>query len=236
LLRCKPEDIGGLIFKMDENLGKNILKSGTSLVGIVCKEGVVMAGDRKSTAGGQIVIHKDNQKVVKLNEYVVVSGTGGSADIAMLQKIATAQLRLKELKDKKRPSVREAANLIGMIAYNNIRQPSMIPFIAGTMIGGLNEKGEAELYSVEPAGGVHKVEEYDANFSSGMPYILGLLERQYRKDLTIEEGVKLAIEAIKSSSERDTASGQGVDVFTITKSGVKQVSKQKAEAVYSEEH
>jgi proteasome beta subunit len=67
-----------------------------------------------------------------------------------------------------------------------------------------------------------------------MPYILGLLERQYKKDMTVVEGVKLAIEAIKSSSERDTGSGFGVDVITITKEGIKQVSNLKAEAVYKE--
>jgi len=218
----------------NEDIQKNIMHSGTSLVGLICKDGVVMAGDRRSTAGGQIVMHKDNQKVVKINEYIVVSGTGGSADIDMLQRIAAAQLKLKELKDKKRPSVKESAFLIGAIAYNNIRQPSMIPFVAGTMVGGLNENGDAELYSVEPAGGVHQIKDYDANFSSGMPYILGLLERQYKPNLTVAEGVKLAIESIKSSSERDTASGNGVDVFTITKDGIKQVSALKAEPNYTE--
>lgn len=220
---------------MDENLNKAILKTGTSLVGIVCKDGVVMAGDRKVTAGGSIVMGKNEQKVVKINDYLVISGTGSAADIRMLQKLVAAQLRIKELKDKKRPSVREAANLIGIICYNNIRQPSMIPFIAGTMVGGLNENGEAELYSIEPAGGVTRVLDFDANFSSGMPYILGFLEREYKKGISVNEGVKLAIEAIKSSSERDTGSGYGIDVFTITKEGIKHIVKQKAQAVYTEE-
>jgi len=220
---------------MDAELQKNILKTGTSLVGIVCKEGVIMAGDRKTTAGGQIVMNKDKQKVVAINDYIVLSGTGSASDIELLKKLIRAELKLKELRDKKRPTTKEAANLIGMITYKNIRQPSMIVFMAGIMVGGLDKTGEVELYSVEPAGSVMKVEDYDANFSSGMPYILGLLERQFKKDLTIEEGVKLAIEAIKSSSERDTASGFGIDVFAITKEGIKQVSKQKAEAVYTEQ-
>lgn len=220
---------------MDEDIKKNILSTGTSLVGIVCKDGVVMAGDRKATAGGSIVMRKDAEKVVKINDYLVTSGTGGSADIEMLKKIVRAELKLKELRDRKRPTTKEAANLVGMIAYKNIRQPSMIPFIAGTMVGGLDEDGTAHLYSVEPAGGVDEVKDFDANFSSGMPYILGLLERQYKKGMTVEQGIALAIEAIKSSSERDTASGFGIDVFAITKEGIKQVSKQKSEAVYTEE-
>jgi proteasome beta subunit len=221
---------------MDENLDKNIMKTGTSLVGIVCKDGVVMAGDRKATAGGQIVMNKNAKKVVQINDYIVTSGTGTASDIDMLQKLISAELKLKEMRDKRRPTVKEAANLISMINYKNIRQASMIAFIAGIMVGGYNEDGSSELYSIEPAGSVMKVEDYDANFSSGMPYILGLLERQYKKGLSIEEGIKLAIESIKSSSQRDPASGHGVDVFTITKEGIKHVSKQTVESVYTEEN
>ncbi len=221
---------------MDENLKKNILSTGTSLVGIVCKGGVVMAGDRRTTAGGQIVMSKNTQKVCPINDYLVISGTGTSSDIEIAKKLIRAQLKLKELRDKKRATVKEAANLISATNYRNIRQATMIPFIAGLMVGGLNEDGTTELYSVEPAGSSMKVEEYDANFSSGMPYILGLLERTYKKDMTIEEGIKLATEAIKSSSERDTASGNGIDVFAITKEGIEHISKQTSKATYKEDN
>jgi proteasome beta subunit len=219
---------------MDENLKRNILTTGTSLVGIVCKNGIVMAGDRKTTAGGQIVMSKNTQKVTPVNEYLVISGTGTASDIELAKKLIKAQLKLKELKDKKRPTVKEAANLIATLNYKNIRQPAMIPFMAGLMVGGVDEDGKTELYSVEPAGSTMHVEDFDANFSSGMPYILGLLERQYKKEMTIEQGVELAIEAIKSSSERDTASGQGIDVFKITKEGVQHISKQRVEKIYTE--
>ncbi|MFH1238364.1 MAG: hypothetical protein ABIH79_03190 [archaeon] len=219
---------------MDEDLKKNILSSGTSLVGLVCKNGIVMAGDRKTTVGGQIVMNKNSDKIIPINEYLITSGTGVSSDIDMLQRLVKAQLRIKELRDKKRPTVKEAANLIAAVNYKSIRQPTMIQFIAGLMVGGVNEDGLTELYSIEPAGSVMKIEDFDANFSSGMPYILGLLEKSYKKDLTVEEGVELATEAIKAASERDTASGCGIDVFTITKDGIKHVSKQRVEKVYKE--
>jgi len=220
-------------FNMDEELKKNILKTGTTIVGIVCKDGVVMAGDRRATAGNMVMM-KNALKVVQLNDYLVVSGTGVSSDIDMLQKIIAAELRIKELRSKKRPNIKEAANLIANMAYRNIRQPSMIPFIAGLLVAGFNEDGTCELYSVEPAGSVLKVEDYDANFGSGMPFVLGLLERQWRPNLTIEQGVELAKESIKSSTQRDTGSGNGMDIVTITKDGIKKVVDIVIEPNYKE--
>lgn len=207
--------------ELDKEIKDKILKTGTSLVGIVCKDGIVMAGDRRSTAGGQIVMSKNTQKVVAVNDYLLVSGTGTASDIERIKKILRSELKLKELKSKQRPTVREAANLAANINYSSIRQMTMIPFVAGLMMGGLNENGVAELYSIEPAGSAKKIEDYDANFSSGMPYILGLLERQYKENLTIKEGVELAIESLKSAMERDPASGNGMDIFSITKEGIK---------------
>ena len=207
---------------MDEEIKKNMLKTGTTILGIVCKDGIVMAADRQVTAGN-IVLNKNAEKVSKINEYLVSAGCGSASDIQMLGKIIAAELRLKQLRTKKRPTVKESANLIGNISYRNIRQMSMVPHIAGTLIGGVNEDGTVELYSIEPAGSVLKVADYDANFGSGMPYVLGFLERQYKKDMTIKEGVELAIEALKSSTQRDTGSGYGIDIYTITSEGVTKV-------------
>ncbi len=219
---------------MDEEIKKSILRTGTSILGIVCKDGIVMAGDRQVTAG-TIAISKREQKVVKVNDYLVAAWTGMASDAQMLKKLVVAELKLKELKSKIRPSVKEGASLFGMLAYQNIRQPTMVPFIAGSLVAGFDEDGSFSLYSIEPAGTVTKVEDYDANFSSGMPFILGLLERGYKKDLTVKQGIQLAIECIKASTQRDTGSGYGVDVFTVTSDGIKHAVKQEIESAYREE-
>jgi proteasome beta subunit len=65
-----------------------------------------------------------------------------------------------------------------------------------------------------------------------MPYVLGLLERQYKEDMTIKEGVELALEAIKSATQRDVGSGYGVDIFTMTKEGIKKVVEKKIKPNY----
>ena len=216
---------------MNDEISKSILKSNTSLVGIVCKDGIVLGGDRRATAG-TIVMSKDEQKVKKVSEYLIVAGTGGAADILISEKVIAAELRLKELRTGSRPTVKESANLIGMMLYKNIRTPSMIPHIVGILVAGFNEDGSTELYTVEPAGGVYRVKQYDANFSSGMPYILGLLERLYKKDITVKEGIELAKEGLKSSTQRDVGSGNGIDVFSITKSGIKHEVSEEIVAEY----
>ncbi len=211
---------------MDQELKNSILKTGTTILGIVCKDGIVMVADRQTTAGN-LVVNKNKQKVRQITDYLVSSWTGVVSDAQRLTKIIAAELKLKELRSRSRPTVKQAANLIATVTYSQVRQPSMVPSMVGSLVAGFNEDGSVELYSIEPAGSVMKIEDYDANFGSGMPYVLGLLERQYKKGIGIKEGVELAKEAIKSSTQRDVGSGYGIDVFTITKDGIKKVVEQE---------
>ena len=211
---------------MNAELSKSVLKTGTTLVGIVCKDGVVMASDRQSTAG-MIVMNKDSEKTKRINDYLLFSGTGMVSGIQRTAKLIAAELKLKELRCKQRPTVKQSANLLAAITYSDIRQMSMIPNIVGSLLGGFNEDGTTELYSIAPDGSVTKVEDYDANFGSGMPYVLGLLERQYKADMKVKDAVELAKESLKSSTQRDVGSGFGIDIFTITKDGIKKVVDQE---------
>ena len=219
---------------MDAELKNSILKTGTTILGIVCKDGIVMAADKQSTAG-TIVMDKDSEKIKIINDYLAFAGTGMVADIQRSIKVAAAELRIKELRSKSRPSVKNGANLVASIIYNSIRQPAMLQFMVGSLVGGVNEDGSSELYSIDPAGGIKQINDYDANYGSGMPYVLGLLERQYKKNMSIDDGVKLAVEAIKSSTQRDVGSGHGIDVFTITKSGILKVVDQQIVPEYKDE-
>ena len=211
---------------MDEDIKKSILRTGTTILGIVCKDGVVMASDRQASLGSSIVSRKNILKTIPINDYLVVSICGGVSDAQRYLKLLAAELKLKELRSKSRPSVKQSANLVASICFSNIRQPSMIPAMVGLLVGGFNEDGTTELYSVMPDGSIAQVDDYDASIGSGMPYVLGLLERQHKKNMTLKEGVELAKEAIKASTQRDTASGYGLDVFTITKDGIKKVVEQ----------
>ena len=219
---------------MDAELKNSILKTGTTILGVVCKDGVVMASDRQITAGN-LVVGKTYRKTIAINDYLLISFTGMVSDAQRIPKILAAELKLKELRSKSRPTIKQSANLTGTMTYSQIRQPSMIRNIVGSLVGGFNEDGSTELYTIEPAGGIYKVEEYDANFGSGMPYVLGFLERQYKKGISLKEGIELAKEALKSSMQRDVGSGYGIDIFTITKDGIKKVVEQTIESNYKDD-
>jgi len=218
---------------MDAELKNSILKTGTTILGIVCKDGVVMASDRQVTLGSMMVHSKNLVKTNKINDYLTVSWAGNLSDAQRLSKLIAAELKLKELRSKSRPTIKQSANLTASITYSSIRQPSMIPNIVGTFIGGFNEDGTTELYTIGPDGTILNVDGYDST-GSGMMFVIGLLERQYKQGITVKEGVELAKEALKSSTQRDVGSGYGIDIFTITKTGIKKVVEQEIVAEYKE--
>jgi proteasome beta subunit len=200
---------------MDEEL-KNSVKTGTTILGIVCKDGVIMAGDNRLSLGGGLIIQKDYEKVYPLNDYLLFAGCGSATETQKVAKLLTAELKLKFLRSKSRPTVKQAASLLSNI------QVSQSAFI----LGGLDENGEVSLYEIT-GGFLNQIKDYTASLGSGMPYVLGLLERQYKKGLSVKEGIQLAIECIKSSTQRDMASGNGIDIYSITKEGIKKEISQE---------
>jgi len=200
---------------MDAELKNSILKTGTTILGIVCKDGVVMAADRRGSVG-TLIYNKSTQKVYLLNNYLVFSGCGSAAEIQKVAKLLTAELKLKELKSKTRPSVRQAAGLLSNIQVQG----------SAFILAGIDEDKSVSLYDVL-GGFVEEVKEYTASVGSGMPFTLGFLERQYKKEITVKEGVELAKESLKASTQRDMGSGNGMDIYTLTKEGIKKVVSQE---------
>ena len=196
------------------------MKTGTTTIGIVCKDGIVLAADRRVTMGYMIVAKKF-EKIILLNNDIAITVAGTVSDVQLLSKIIKAQLSLDAIRRNKKPSVKEAANLLGGLVYNNIRKFSVIPGITGFLMGGRDERGY-HLYIIEVDGSVM---EYDDYFSdgSGSVFALGVLESSYNKEINLDEGIKLAIKALNAALQRDIASGSGYDIVTISKDGAKKV-------------
>jgi len=201
-----------------------LAKTGTTTVGIVCKDGIILAADRKMTLGGMIVSNKKFQKVIILNEELALTIAGLVSDIQLLVKLIKAQIKLDELRKGKKIKVKEVANLLSNLVYSNARKFSSIPGITGFLLGGKDNEG-FYLYELGMDGSLTKFDDY-ATDGSGMLFATGVLEANYKQNMTIDEGVKLAVKAINASIQRDTASGCGVDVITITKDGTTKAFEQ----------
>ncbi|MBT4376150.1 hypothetical protein HOD29_02140 [archaeon] len=203
---------------MDE---KNIVKTGTTILGIVCKDGIVMAGDNRASLGNTLVGGKDLQKVIPINNYILVAVAGHATEAIKASKLLAAELRLKELKSKKRPTVKEAASLLSNVQVQ----------ASGFLVGGFDKDGKASLYEI--IGGLStEVKDFSGSIGSGLMYVLGYLERMWKPEVTVKEGVELAKEAIKASMERDFGTGNGMNIFTITKDEIKEVVRDKTELVH----
>ncbi len=199
----------------------NIIKTGTTILGIVCKDGVVMAGDNRASLGTTLVGGKDLQKVLRVNDYLLVAIAGHATEATKASKMLAAELKLKQLRSKKRPTVGEAASLMSNIPVQ----------ASGFLVAGIDENGVASLYEI--IGGLStKISDYSASIGSGLMYVYGYLERMWKKDVTVKEGIELAKESIKSSMERDMATGNGMNIYTITKDGIKEVVRDKTELTF----
>ena len=199
--------------------------TGTTTIGLICKDGIVLAADKKMTLGGQIVSSKKFEKIVIINEDLAMTFAGLVSDVQLITKLIKAQIKLDELKKGKKLRVKEVANMLANLVYYNVRKFSTIPGITGFLLGGKDSEG-FYLYEMGMDGSLTKADDYVTD-GSGMLFATGVLEANYKEDLTVEEGVKLAIKAVSASMQRDTASGGGMDVVTITKEGTKKVfSKQ----------
>jgi len=199
---------------------ENQLKTGTTTIGIICKDGLVLAADKRATAGNLIVDRKA-KKVHVIEDQFVVTTAGSVSDIQLQLKLLKAEIALKNYRTNRRSNVKEAANLLSSMVYHNIRIPSMLPGVTHFIVGGFDDDG-THMYDLFPDGSLTEIDEFIAS-GSGSVMAYGVLETLYKKDISIDEGVSIAKKAIQAALSRDNASGSGIDIVSISKNSIKQV-------------
>jgi len=202
------------------------LKTGTTTMGLVCKDGIVLAADRRATSG-YLIAWKKFDKIMQITDNVAVTVAGSVSDVQLLTKYLKAELRLKDIRTGRETTVKEAASLLANFVYNNVRALSMIPGISHFIVGGRDSSG-FHLFDLSPDGSIVEADDYISS-GSGSVMAFGVFETLYKKGLSVEEGVKLAAKGINAAVQRDIASGNGIDIVTITKDGIKKVYSKELE-------
>jgi len=185
------------------------LKTGTTTVGMVVKDAVVVATDTRVTAGF-FVAHRRGKKVHPLAKHAAITIAGRVADAQVLIDIIRANINYYQvLRNEPMP-----LHAIVTLASNMMFSSRFFPYYAQLIIAGVDSEGP-HLYNLDPFGSI--TEEKLIATGSGSPVAYGVLEPRYRDDLSFEEAIELAFQSVSASIRRDAGSGDSVDVAYVLK-------------------
>ena len=200
----------------DANVDK-IIKTGTTTVGLACKDGVILASDRRATMG-YLIACKDIDKVFEIGDGIAMTVAGSVGDAQKLVRWMKAEIQLYKLRHGKKITIEAASTLLA----NILSAHKFYPFFVQLLVGGVDVHG-SHVYSVDMMGGVTK-EDYTST-GSGSPIAYGVLEELYKKNSTIEQNTRVAAKAVSAAMKRDAASGERVDLTVIDRNGFRRLSK-----------
>ncbi len=203
---------------MSQDQAENLYIPGATTVGVVCKDGVVLASEKR-VSYGSFVMSKVGKKVFKISEKIGVACAGLVSDMQILVREMEAYLKLFKIEARRPMSVKSASKMMSNLLFNN----RLFPLITQTIIGGVDDEGSA-MYVLDVLGS--NIPDKFTAVGSGAEIAIGVLEDHYKEGLTVEEGKELVTTAIKSAISRDALSGDGIDFLIITKNGTKEESAQ----------
>jgi len=187
---------------------------GTTTMAFVYDHGVLVAVDSRASMGSYIG-SGTVKKVIEISPYLVGTMAGGAADCSFWERNLAFSCRVHELREGKRITVAAASKLLGNTVYNY----RGMGLSMGTMIAGWDEATGPALYYVDNDGTRLKGQRFAVG--SGATYAYGILDTEFRKDMSIEEAVELGKRAIWHATHRDAYSGGVINVYNITAAGWK---------------
>ncbi len=189
---------------------------GTTTVGLVFEDGVVLATEMRATMG-YMIASKKAKKVYQIANRIGMTTAGGVGDAQQLARIMTVECSLYQIRRGRAMSVAAASTLLSNILNNN----RYYPYYVQLLVGGVDSTGPS-VYSVDALGGAIREEEIVAT-GSGSPMAFGVLEDRYQKGMTKEAAIALAVRAVRAAIKRDAGSGEGVQVVVITKDAYQEI-------------
>ncbi len=199
------------------------LKKGTTTLGLVCRDGIVMATEMRATMGN-LIGHKTTQKLFKISDNMALTVAGLVGDAQMLARWLSAEVKLYELKTGTSMSLKASSTLMANI-MNGRRY---MPFWVQLLLGGIDSEG-GHVYSLDAAGG--SIPDKFQTTGSGSPFVYGVLEDRFMENLSVEEGKELGVRALIAAMKRDSASGDGISMCVIDSTGYHKVSQEDIDKI-----
>lgn len=188
---------------------------GATAVGITYQDGIILAAEKRISYGN-FVVNKNTRKIFQITDQVASACAGMVADMQVLTRQVGALAKIRKLETRRDMATNSVAKLMSVIMFER----RYFPLLTQVIVGGVQTT--PEIYTLDPLGSL--LPDNYAAVGTGAEMALGLIDAEYKKNMTEETSKKLAIKAIKSSIQRDSASGDGIDVLTITKKGIEEES------------
>ncbi|EPY35086.1 20S proteasome subunit beta 2 [Strigomonas culicis] len=184
------------------------LKTGTTIVGVVFKDGVVLGADTRATEGN-IVADKRCRKIHYMAPNMMCCGAGTAADTEAVTNMISSELALHRLETGKQSRVSEALTLLKRHLYRYQGHVSAALVLGGVDIGG------PYLATIAPHGSTDRLPY--VTMGSGSIAAMAAMETGYKDNMTVEEAKALVASSIRKGIFNDPYSGTQVDVCVITK-------------------
>ena len=197
------------------------LKEGTTTLGLTCKDGVVIATEHRATMG-TLIAHKKTQKLFKIDDNIGLTVAGLVGDAQILARYLRAEAELYRLKRGTQMPVKSAATMLS----NILNGRRYFPYWVQLVVAGVDTEGY-HVYSLDAAGG--SIPDDYVTTGSGSPYVYGVLEDHYQEGLKVEDGIDLAIRSLTAAMKRDSASGNGISVASITEKEFKELDDKEVQ-------
>lgn len=186
---------------------------GATVVGVVAKDGVVIAAERRYSYANYIV-SRNAVKVFKITDNVGAACAGMVGDMQVLVKLVQSHIKRREIETGRRTRPASVAKLMSVIMFEN----RLFPLLTQVIVGGVDEDGTGKIYVLDPLGSV--IPDKYAAVGTGEEIAIGVIENGYREDITVEEARELVLRSIRAAVKRDASSGDVADIMTITKNGI----------------
>lgn len=199
--------------KIEKDNSANTLKTGTTTVGLICKDAVIFGTDKRASMG-YFVASKTSEKVYNIKDHLWMTTAGGVADAQYLVDVLRAETTIYQLKHDDKPIlIKSAGKMLSNMLYSN----KIFPFQVGLMLGGVTEVEGPIILNIGAYGSI--LNEKFCAVGSGQNFSYGVLEAKYKDNLPVEKGKEIIKKAVTSSIVRDMASGNGIDIVVIKKEG-----------------
>lgn len=223
LVSCTHLGFGDKEMINSKDVVDQLVLKGTTTVGVVCKDGVVLASDTRVTMGSYVA-HKHGKKIYKIAGHLAMTISGSVADAQKTVEILKVNAQLYELNIGRPMSVSSAARLVANLLFSS----RYAPLVAQVLIGGVDETGP-HVFSLDPFGSLTE-ERYVAT-GSGSPIAYGVLEDKYKEDLSTKDILPVVVKSVDSAMKRDAASGDSYDVAVINEKGYQQLTEEEKKQI-----